>query len=491
VLESAHQYTGLAGVATKHAMARFVRLCTASWPGKVGGQTERAMDYPWEGLALADIRARVFDWSREHVFIGTTAIELAFIALAALAAWSLAPRLRRAADALEVRYAGLWAVERLWRILGLVMTPLLWLGLQWVAIGISELAGWRSGLLNVTASLLSAWVVIRVASSFVSDAFVSSSIAAVAWLIAALNILGVLDQTVVLLDRLAMQFGDTRISAYAVIKGLLALAVLLWLSLLIGNLLESRIRAARGLTPSLQVLFVKVLKVILVVIAFVAAISSVGINLTAFAVFGGAIGVGLGFGLQKIVSNLISGVILLLDKSIKPGDVIAVGAYYGRVDTLGARYVSVTTRDGIEHLIPNEELIVNRVENWSHSQELYRIKLPVGVHYKADVPLAMELCLEGTRGVSRVLAQPAPVCLLRGFGDSSVDLEVRFWINDPMNGRANVKSDIYLRIWQLFHERGIEIPYPQRDIHLRTPELGDSAVRQGLRDGGLHQPPER
>ncbi|MGR8919203.1 MAG: mechanosensitive ion channel family protein [Gammaproteobacteria bacterium] len=443
------------------------------------------------GVALEQLLGRVETWARQQVFVTDTLVEVGVVVLAALIAWALTPYLRRRTVQLEQRHAAYTVLSRLWHKLGLVMWPLLWLGLQWIGIFVTEAFGWRSGLLLVTASLLSAWVVIRIASSFVRDPFVGRTIATLAWVIAALNILGLLDQAVAALDGIAMSFGGARISAYTVIKGLFALTLLLWLSSLLSNVFESRIRALPNVTPSAQVLFSKLFKITLIVVAFVAAISSVGIDLTAFAVFGGAIGVGVGFGLQKIVSNLISGVILLVDKSIKPGDVIAFDDHYGRVDSLGARYVSVTTRDGIEHLIPNEDLIVNRVENWSHSQNLYRLKIGVGVHYGADVPRAMALCLEAADECPRALPEPPPVCLLRGFGDSSVDLEIRCWIDDPMEGRANVSSDIYLRLWKKFHAEGIEIPYPQRDLHIRTPDLRDAdAARRmfaGEEPGGARE----
>ena len=259
------------------------------------------------------------------------------------------------------------------------------------------------------------------------------------------------------------------VSALSLIKGMLSLAVFLWLATAASRLMEKRIHALPSLTPSIQVLFAKLLKVVLITVAILAALHTVGIDLTAFAVLSGAIGVGIGFGLQKVVSNLICGVILLLDRSVKPGDVIAIGDTYGWINSLGARYVSVITRDGTEHLIPNEELITQRVENWSFSHSRVRLRVPVGVSYDADVPKAMEICVEAAGLVERVLSEPPPRCLLMGFGDSSVDLELRLWISDPANGLSNVRSDILLHIWEMFHEHGVEIPFPQRDIHLRTP----------------------
>ena len=254
-----------------------------------------------------------------------------------------------------------------------------------------------------------------------------------------------------------------------VIEGLFSLAVLLWLATVCSRVLERRISRLPNLTPSVQVLFSKLLKIVLITIAIVAAIRTVGIDLTAFAVLSGAIGVGIGFGLQKAVSNLISGVMLLLDKSIKPGDVIAVGGTYGWVSSLGARYVSVVTRDGIEHLIPNEDFITQGVENWSYSNSKVRLKIPIGISYKSDVRKAQGLCLDAAAEVSRVVADPPPVCPLKGFGDSSVDLELRIWIEDPQNGVSNVKSEVLLLVWDKFHEHGIEIPFPQRDLHLKPP----------------------
>ena len=168
------------------------------------------------------------------------------------------------------------------------------------------------------------------------------------------------------------------------------------------------------------------------------------------------------------LSNLISGVMILLDKSIKPGDVIEVGQTYGQVKSLGGRYASVITRDGVEHLIPNEELIAQQVSNWTHSSNEIRLHIPVGVSYNADVNQAMELMLEAAAETERVIATPLPAAQMKCFGESSVDLELRVWINDPMEGVANVKSQILLRIWEKFCAQGVELPFPQRDLHIKS-----------------------
>ena len=218
----------------------------------------------------------------------------------------------------------------------------------------------------------------------------------------------------------------------------------------------------------------KLLKLVLLSVAVLFALSTIGVDLTALAVFGGAVGVGIGLGLQRIVANLISGVILLLDRSIKPGDVIAIGETFGWIQSLGARYTAVRTRDGTEFLIPNEDLITTQVENWSHSDVKLRLKIPVGIAYSCDPHFAIKLCNEAAAKCARVLDNPGPNTLLRGFGDNSVDLEIRFWINDPQNGRGNITSEILLNVWDAFKEHDIEIPFPQRDLHLRS---GDAPIK--------------
>jgi small-conductance mechanosensitive channel len=225
------------------------------------------------------------------------------------------------------------------------------------------------------------------------------------------------------------------------------------------------------LSPSLRVLLVKIIRIIFIIAATMIALSSMGINLSSLTVLVGAIGLGLGFGLQKVVSNFVSGVILLLDNSIKPGDVIEIEGTYGWINNLHARYASVITRDGTEHLIPNEDLITQRVINWSFTDELVRMRVPIGVSYKSDPHECIRLILLAANGNERVLQDPAPVCLLKDFGDSSINFELRFWLADPANGISNVKSLILLRVWDIFKENNIEIPFPQRDLHLRSSDV--------------------
>ena len=405
-------------------------------------------------------------WFSEHLASTDTLIELGLIGLAAGLAWPVSIRLQEAIGKLGQRHAGYAILGRLWLTLARIALPIVWVAIQWIFVLVMSELGMRHAAIVVVSSLLTAWIAISIVTVFVVNPLWSTIIAVSAWIVAALNILGLLDNTVALLDGASFSLGQLNISALTIVKGVIALGVLLWITALAGQVIEGRIKASTHLTPSIQVLATKLMRIGLALMAFIFAISIVGIDLTAFAVLGGAIGVGLGFGLQKIFANLVSGFILLLDKSIKPGDVIAIANDYGRVDALGARYVSVLTRDGIEHLIPNEELITTRVENWSYSQDLLRLRKTIGIHYKSDVRKAMELCLQAAAEIPRILKDPEPVCYVQDFADSSVNIEIRFWINDPVNGRANVIGPLLLIIWDKFHEHGIEIPYPQRDVHI-------------------------
>lgn len=334
--------------------------------------------------------------------------------------------------------------------------------------GVAKIASWDSKLIESLIALFLAWIVISFASNLLGRGYMVKWVKTVVLMVAALQIFGVLEATTLLLDDLAFTLGQTRISLYTLGKGITILLFLLWFSAAISDAIEKRIHKERELTPSLRVLFSKLTRIFLFIFAVLIGLNAIGLDLTAFTVFGGAIGVGIGFGLQKVVSNLISGIILLSDRSIKPGDVIAVGQTYGWVNSLGARYVSVLTRDGKEHLIPNELLITEKVENWSFSNNEVRLRIPISVAYNTDVRLAIELVLEVSNECPRVLNDPEARCLLVGFGDSAVELELRVWIDDPVNGMGSVQSEILLGVWDAFKANQIEIPFPQRDIHIRT-----------------------
>jgi small-conductance mechanosensitive channel len=420
---------------------------------------------------LAEIKAlaeELLGWVLANVFVVAPLLQLITIGVIFLLVRALSPRLEKWIEQIKAPTGYERYFQNVIRAVKPLTLPVLWIILQSVSVLVAKNTGWSSQLLESAVSLLTAWIIIRLATSLVVDPGWSRAIAISAWSLAALDIVGMLDPALSVLDNMAINFGDTRVSVLGVGKALLALAVLFWLASFTSSVLERRIARMSGLTPSVQVLFGKLLKITLYVIAFVLAMNSVGIDLTAFAVFSGAVGLGLGFGLQKVVSNLISGVILLLDKSVKPGDVIAIGDTYGWINSLSARYVSVITRDGTEHLIPNEELISQRVENWSYTDQLIRQRLPIGISYSADVRKAIALTVQAATEQDRVLENPAPVCHLKGFGDNAVDLELRIWLRDPRSGLSNIKNDVLLRIWDLFHDNDIEFPFPQRELHVST-----------------------
>jgi small-conductance mechanosensitive channel len=429
------------------------------------------MDQLFDLKTYEDYLESIRTWMVENaVTLGASGLaQIVVVGLAFLAARLAAARVQLLLE----RVAKGWRYEQQLRRIAAALEPLtlpiIWLTLQWLSVLIAAQAQLPHQLIKIVVSLITAWVVIRLTTTLVRDRAWSRFIAIAAWTIAALNILNLLDQTTALLDRIALTLGGLRISALTIIEAALSLAVLLWLATMAGRLMERRITTLPNLTPSLQVLLSKLLKIVFVGLAVIVALNSVGIDLTAFAVFTGALGVGIGFGLQKPMSNFVSGVMLLLDKSVKPGDVISVGESYGWVSSLGARYVSVVTRDGTEYLIPNEDLITHQVVNWSHTSSHVRLKIPIGISYDADVHKARALSLEAAAETPRVLKEPSPVCLLLGFGDSSVELELRIWIRDPKNGVRNVKSDVLLLVWDKFHAHGIEIPFPPRDLHLKTP----------------------
>jgi small-conductance mechanosensitive channel len=340
----------------------------------------------------------------------------------------------------------------------------------WFARAAFKASGHRTDMLRLTESLVLVWVLIRLSSMLVRDERWARAVAVLAWIIAALNIAGLVTPVMDLMDAMAVPVGNFRISVLLVLKGAIALAIFIWIANALSRLLDQRLRLFAPLTPAVEVLASKLVRMTLLTLAVVLALGSIGIDLTAFAVFSGAVGVGVGFGLQKVVSNLVSGVILLLDRSIKPGDVIEIDGTYGWVSTLNARYASVLTRDGKEYLIPNEDLITQRVTNWSFSNDLIRLHVKVGISYESDPHEAIRLALEAARNIPRVLEDPAPNCVLLEFGDSAVNLELRFWIRDPANGTANIRSKVMLNLWDLYHQHGIEMPYPQRDVTLRNPE---------------------
>ncbi|MFP3867737.1 MAG: mechanosensitive ion channel family protein [Desulfobacteraceae bacterium] len=369
-------------------------------------------------------------------------------------------------------------------ILTKIASPLTAAVLLWIAFLLAQQNQWDHILLGTAMKLAWAWMFIRLMTSFLAGKIWAKILAVFIWTVVALDIVGVLRPTIDFLDQIGLGTGGNRLSIWVILKAAIMLAIIIPLVGKLSSFLQAKIEKAPQLTPKLQVLLSKLLKTALYSATILIALDSVGFNFQLLALFSGAVGLGVGFGLQKVVSNLVSGVIILADNSIRPGDVIEVGGVYGWIESLHARFVSVVTRDGTSFLIPNDDLITNQVINWSFSGHGTRLKIPVGVSYSSDVPRAMELMVAAAEESPRVLKQPAPVARLIGFGDSSIDLELRVWIKDPQKGVVNIKSEIQLKIWEIFREHGVEFPFPQRDLSLKpTSEItvrlqGDADIKE-------------
>lgn len=347
----------------------------------------------------------------------------------------------------------------LWSIL-LLITALVLREITWPS---------RSFFIMLASQLSGAWFAISVVSRLVRSRDLSRAIAVVGWGLAALAIVGLLDDVARGLDNIGMTIGARRITLLLIVKGIVVFSVLVWIGSIVGSFAEQRLGRANELTPTYQVLITKFIKAILITLAVVVSLTTVGIDLTALAVFSGALGLGIGFGLQKVASNLISGVIILMDRSIKPGDVISLGDTFGWISRLQSRYVSVVTRDGVEHLIPNETFISESVINWSHTNRQIRLEVKFGTSYGDDPHNTRKIAVEAVSKLDRVLSDPAPVCHVVGFGDSSIDFVLRFWIDDPQSGITNVSGSAYLAVWDAFKDHDVSIPFPHRELLVRSP----------------------
>jgi small-conductance mechanosensitive channel len=337
-----------------------------------------------------------------------------------------------------------------------------------VARGVMLASTWpsRSYLLEVSAKLAVAWLIIRLVTSVIRNEFVVRVVSLAAWLVAALSIIGQLDPTLDALDSVAIVLGGLRLTPLLLIKLGVLLAVALWLANIASKFLEARITQSRDLTPSIQVLLIKMMRLGLMVLAIVIVLSAVGINLSALAIFSGAVGVGIGFGLQKIVANFISGVILLADKSVKPGDLVTIGDSSGRISAMNTRYISVAAGDGREFLIPNEDLITQKVVNWTYTDKNTLVKVNFSTNYDADPRLVCRLAIEAAEASPRATKGKQPNCILTDFAEAGMKFTLTFWISDP-DGMDKVKSDVMLTLWDAFKHDDIRVPYPVREIRIR------------------------
>lgn len=404
--------------------------------------------------------------------------QLAIIVVLVLPSWLLS---RLVEPLLIARARQIKGLPGLLRIVVAFLHRLEWLFLALLlvaAYSVTDVLAWpaHNTLIYIAAALSASWLVISVSSHAIRKRRFRKLFAALAWIYAAAAILGVVDDIAALLDSAGFSVGDSRFSVLRLVQGAFIVGLALWVSFSAGNFLDRRIQTVDELTPSLRVLLGKITRIGLVIIASLVAVSSLNIDLTALTVLSGAVGVGIGFGLQKVVSNFISGIIILLDESIKPGDTISLGETFGWIRELRARFVSVVTRDGREFLIPNEDFITREVINWSFTDKFVRLDVDFGVAYDSDPHEVIELAIEAAANVDRVDSlTKRPVCWMTEFGDSSLNFKLRFWIDDPQQGLTNIRGKVLLSLWDTFKEHNIGIPFPHREIIMRTPvEITDA-----------------
>lgn len=401
--------------------------------------------------------------------------QFAVIALAVIVAVFVRNMLQHATFGME----GSESEHRLRRVsrkgLNRLQFPLTMLMLVLIGRPILQNLGQDTTLLSIAVPLLLSLAVIRIAVYLLRKTFSQSPllkaceslISTTIWIMVALQLLGWLPVVLKALGDIAFKFGSSRISLLLVLKLIVAIALFWVLALWLARVIEQSLRRFVHVSESSRVALTKFSKFLLFGIATLVALNAAGIDLTALTVFGGAVGVGIGFGLQRITSNFISGFILLFDRSIKPGDVITIGDKFGWVQELRARYIVVRDRDGVETLIPNENLVTSEVINWSYTDKAVRMRLPVQISYGDDPEKAMQVMLQCASASTRVLRDPEPLCRLMEFADSGISLELRIWIADPENGLGGVRSDVNLAIWRGFKQAGITIPFPQRDVHIK------------------------
>src|SRR5665647_1359623 len=413
------------------------------------------MGQVWQEL-LADITTTVVAW------------QLLVILASLLLAWSLNGLLRSHVlkHAPENWKIGIGGINR-------ILFPLT--SLLGVYVGRFILSHWQhTGLLKLAATLLLAMALIRLVVYALRYIFAPSgwvrtmenAIASMVWIILALYLSDLLPEMVEALKDISFSVGKHQVSVLLILQALFIVLVTLMIALSGSRFLENKLMRAEQINMNLRVVLSKLIRVSLALIALLLALSAVGIDITLLSVFGGALGVGLGFGLQKIASNYVSGFIILLDESVHMGDVITVDGHYGVISILRARYMVLRKLDGTEVVIPNEVLITNAVINHSFTDRKARVQMPVQVSYESPLELAMQLMQKAADNHPRVLIEPAPSVLIKGFGESGIDLGLTIWIPDPEEGSAALQSAIYLEIWRAFHQHGISIPYPQREVRI-------------------------
>jgi small-conductance mechanosensitive channel len=424
----------------------------------------------------------------------TNLLQLAVIAGGALLGWWIASRVRpRLAITDSPDDVAGRSREAAW-----IATPYaIILLIVAAADGLLHATGVPAAILNIAVQLIGLLLLIRIAVYVLRVSLGArarlkgwgTAISFVLWGFLSLHLLGWGDTLIGLLDGIGMNAGKTRISVWSVTKLLVTVSLFVVVAMWVSRWLERHVLKLDGLAPNMRIGIAKFTQAFLVGLSVLVGLNAAGLDLTTLNVLTGAIGIGLGFGLQSIAANFVSGFVLLMDRSIKPGDVISFTGMpgtttegFGWVEELRGRYVVVRDRDGVSTLVPNQNLITNPVINWSYSDPRVRLKLPVRISYKDDPEIAMRLLLESTIGHRRVIRDPAPVARLMGFGDHGIELELRFWIPDPQEGVNNVRSDVNRAIWKLFRQHGITIPVAQREVRLEMVNPSVGAIEPARED---------
>jgi len=411
-----------------------------------------------------------FVWQEVYADLSTPAAlwQLVIIVLACLLAWFINGALR----AYVMRSApdnwklGIGGVNR-------VLFPLT--SLIFVLVAKAILGFWQhTSLLRLASTLLLAMAVIRLVVYGVRYILapggllktLENSISAVIWVLLALHLSGFLPDLLNTLADIQFNIGSHQVNLLQTIQTLVIIVTTLLITLWFSRFIENKLMRAQNVNMNMRVVLSKLLRILLLSIAMLIALSSAGLDIRVLSVFGGALGVGLGFGLQRIASNYVSGFIILLDKSMQIGDVITVDTHYGVVNELRMRYLVLRKLDGTEVIIPNEVLIVSPVVNHSFSDHTARVQMPIQVSYDSPLDKAMHLISEIAKRHPRVMLTPEPAVLVKGFGENGIDLLLSIWIPDPEEGSASLQSEIYLEIWRAFQENNIAIPYPQREVRI-------------------------
>lgn len=447
--------------------------------------------------ALSDF-ADLLDSARSLLAEPATWWQLAVVAGSLLVAWLTGQFLQRRLQPV-VQPGGIQGVPRTAVRTGYTaLIPLLWWLLLVAAKIWAHRHGWSSDILQAAIALVGALTVIRMGVFALRHAFSPGSklkawewsLTVTIWGLVALHMLGLLPFVIDALDEYAVMLGKTRVSVYTVVSFVLSMALLSLVALWLSNGIQAVLRRTDALDTSIKLVLGKLTRFLLLTLAIVVAMITAGIDLTALAVFGGALGVGLGLGLQRIVSNFVSGIVLAFEESIRVGDVLSIGGTFGTVQALHARHIVVRDNDGRDILIPNETLMTSEIMSWTYGDRKVRLRLPVQVSYQDDPERAMALMVQAARVTPRVLTDPEPIAELLGFADNGINLELRLWIHDPEGGINNVRSDVNVRIWRTFRDAGISIPFPQRDLHITeyrpAPAAFPFAGTPGSRPGSGH-----